>query len=236
MKGKYRLLVLDGHGSHLTPEFDEICSQNDVVPICMPAHSVHMGDLLKRGCGEVLTTVDKFDFLHAYLSARSEAFKSGTTKSSFAATSLYSFNPDRVLSKLNIFLRTPTPLRSRGSESSRNFTPKTPRTLKQLHQQASSLKKLLNQPSTSPQSPSNRVLNHLVKGFEMSIQSAIILTQENHDLRAASEKQKRKQSRSKQQIVRSEGLYADELEQLSQIDIIPQVQPEDITSTGQFQA
>jgi len=35
----YRLLILDGHGSHLTPEFDQICSDNDIIPICMPAHS-----------------------------------------------------------------------------------------------------------------------------------------------------------------------------------------------------
>jgi hypothetical protein len=26
-KGKYRLLILDGHGSHLTPKFDEICGK-----------------------------------------------------------------------------------------------------------------------------------------------------------------------------------------------------------------
>jgi len=37
--GRYRLLVLDGHGSHLTPEFDRICSENDIIPICMPPHS-----------------------------------------------------------------------------------------------------------------------------------------------------------------------------------------------------
>jgi hypothetical protein len=42
MKGKYRLLILDGHGSHLTPKFDELCSQNNVILICMPAHSSHL--------------------------------------------------------------------------------------------------------------------------------------------------------------------------------------------------
>lgn len=42
IKGKFRLLVLNGHGSHLTPKFDEICSQNDVIPICMPPHSSHL--------------------------------------------------------------------------------------------------------------------------------------------------------------------------------------------------
>lgn len=34
-KGKFRLLILDGHGSRLTPQFDEICAQNNVIPICM---------------------------------------------------------------------------------------------------------------------------------------------------------------------------------------------------------
>lgn len=31
-----RLLILDGHGSHLTPRFDQVCSENDIVPICTP--------------------------------------------------------------------------------------------------------------------------------------------------------------------------------------------------------
>ena len=35
-KDKYQLLILDGHDSHLTSQFDEICSQNDIIPICMP--------------------------------------------------------------------------------------------------------------------------------------------------------------------------------------------------------
>jgi len=48
--GKYRLLVLDGHASHLTPRFDEICSQNDIIPICMPAHSSHLLQPLDVGC------------------------------------------------------------------------------------------------------------------------------------------------------------------------------------------
>jgi hypothetical protein len=40
--GRYRLLVLDGHGSHLTPLFDQVCSENDIIPVCMPAHSSHL--------------------------------------------------------------------------------------------------------------------------------------------------------------------------------------------------
>lgn len=53
-KGKYRLLVLDGHNSHLTPQFDQICAQNNIVPICMPAHTSHLFQPLDVGCFAVL--------------------------------------------------------------------------------------------------------------------------------------------------------------------------------------
>ena len=40
--GKYRLLILDGHGSHVTPAFDQYCRNNDIVVLQMPAHSSHL--------------------------------------------------------------------------------------------------------------------------------------------------------------------------------------------------
>ena len=53
--------------------------------------------------------IDKLDFLKVYPLARIEAFKSETIKNSFLATGLVLFEPDRVISKLNIRLRTLTP-------------------------------------------------------------------------------------------------------------------------------
>lgn len=41
-RGRYQLLVLNGHGSHLTPQFDQLCADHDIIPICMPAHSSHL--------------------------------------------------------------------------------------------------------------------------------------------------------------------------------------------------
>lgn len=41
-RGKYQLLVLDRHGSHLTPQFDQLCADHNIIPICMPAHSLHL--------------------------------------------------------------------------------------------------------------------------------------------------------------------------------------------------
>jgi hypothetical protein len=48
--GGYRLLVLDGHGSHLTPQFDKLCKDNNIICICMPAHSSHLLQPLDVGC------------------------------------------------------------------------------------------------------------------------------------------------------------------------------------------
>ena len=225
-KGRYRLLVLDGHGSHLTPKFDEICEQNNIIPICMPPHSSHLLQPLDIGCFAVLKRaygrlveskmriginhIDKLEFLEAYPLARIEAFKSETIKNSFSAAGLVPFSPDRVLSKLNIQLRTPTPPPSRGSESSRNFTPKTPFTEKELRRQALSIKALLRTRSRSPPSPSDRALNQLVKGFRLTMQGAILLAKENKELRAANEKQKQKRTRSRRQIPAEEGLSVQE--------------------------
>ena len=40
--GAYRLLILDGHGSHITVEFVEYCLSHYIVVYCLPAHSTHL--------------------------------------------------------------------------------------------------------------------------------------------------------------------------------------------------
>jgi DNA uptake protein ComE-like DNA-binding protein len=38
---QWRLLILDGHGSHLTPEFLEYCNANCILLMVFPPHSTH---------------------------------------------------------------------------------------------------------------------------------------------------------------------------------------------------
>jgi hypothetical protein len=37
-RGVYRLLILDGHGSHPTPEFDLFYKEHNIISLCMPPH------------------------------------------------------------------------------------------------------------------------------------------------------------------------------------------------------
>ncbi|XP_014550687.1 hypothetical protein COCVIDRAFT_114828 [Bipolaris victoriae FI3] len=40
--GVYRLLILDGHSSRATPEFDQYCTENKIVTPYMPLHTSHL--------------------------------------------------------------------------------------------------------------------------------------------------------------------------------------------------
>jgi hypothetical protein len=89
------------------------------------AYSRFVSDLTRTSYNHI----DKLDFLADYLRARLEAFQPNIIQNSFAATSFVLVNTERVLSKLTISLRTPSPLSSRLSSRSSEFTPETPRTV-----------------------------------------------------------------------------------------------------------
>jgi hypothetical protein len=220
--GKYRLLVLDGHGSHLTPQFNQICSENHIIPICMPAHSSHKLQPLDVGCFAPLKKaygslvekkmrlginhIDKLDFLEAFPKARESAFKAETIRNSFAGAGLVPFDPDRVLSQLNIQLKTPTPPPSRST----NSAPKTPYTARQLEKQASAVKKLLRARTQSPSSSLETRLDKLIKGHELHLNELILAREEIRELRASNEKQLQKRKRSTRQLATAEGFTIQE--------------------------
>ena len=178
--GKYRLLILDGHDSHLTPQFDQTCAENNIIPMCIPAHASHKlqpldvavfsplkgayGGLVesKMRCG--LNHIDKLDFLDAYPKAYTEAFTSSNIYSAFRATGLVPLSPERVLSELTVQLKTPTPPGSRPS-SQGSSVPKTSHAVKQLKWSESSFKILLKNRYNSPDSPIKARLNQIMKAL-----------------------------------------------------------------------
>ena len=115
-KGVYVLLVLDGHGSHLTPAFDSTCKANNIIPFCMPPHSSHLLQPLDVGCFGPLkraygglieqkgrlgfNTINKLDFLQAYPEAYKNIFIIENIQGRFKITGLFPFLPAAVLDKL----------------------------------------------------------------------------------------------------------------------------------------
>jgi hypothetical protein len=48
--GRYRLLILDGHGSYSGPEFDQFCIENSIISLYIPPHSSHLLQPLDVSC------------------------------------------------------------------------------------------------------------------------------------------------------------------------------------------
>jgi hypothetical protein len=113
---------------HQREDVADIDHQNshyyDIIPICMPAHTSHPLKPLDVGCFAVskryygsrvvrytrldINFIEKDDFIYIFPKARGDAIKETIIRSAFATTGLVPFDPNRVLSRLNIQLVSPT--------------------------------------------------------------------------------------------------------------------------------
>jgi hypothetical protein len=219
--GAYRLLILDGHSSHATPEFDQYCKNNKIITLCMPPHSSHLLQPLDVGCFSPLKHaygrevqelarqgvfhVDKQDFLQTYQSIRGTVFTQQNIQAGFQAAGLVPACPERVLSSLTV-VRTPSPPATAADPESA-WTAETPRTVNQLQKQARLVQDLLRR---SSQSPTTQAIGQLIKGCQLAMTSATILAVENRKLRQASQRRQRKQQQRRQYIASGGALQAQE--------------------------
>jgi hypothetical protein len=113
-RSSYRLLILDGHGSHLTMDFIEYCHQNKILLMVYPPHSTHtlqpldvvmfkplssayssqVAAFMERCQG--LTSLSKRDFYPMFITAWEASFKKETIFKAFEATGLSPFEPHRT--------------------------------------------------------------------------------------------------------------------------------------------
>ena len=124
-KGGYRMVVLDGHESHLSIQFEDFCKEKNIITLCLPAHSSHLTQPLDVGCFSVLKRaysreleafirahvnhITKTEFLLAFKTAHFRSMTVENIQASFRGAGLVPHDPQAVLSKLDIKLRTPTP-------------------------------------------------------------------------------------------------------------------------------
>jgi hypothetical protein len=124
-KDAYRLLVLDGHKSHVLVDFQRYCKENKIVTLCMPAHSSHLLQPLDVGCFGPLkqlyskeiknliqvhiSHITKIKFFAAFKNAFIASFSEANVREGFWGTGLILFNPATVISKLDVAPRTLIP-------------------------------------------------------------------------------------------------------------------------------
>ena len=121
--GGYRLLILDGYESHQSQLFKDYCLKNNILTLCMPAHSLHILQPLDVVCFSPLKLkyshcvrdlarrrifhINKEGFLPAFRDAFFNVFIIENCKKAFKASGLVPIDAAVVLDCLEVRLRTP---------------------------------------------------------------------------------------------------------------------------------
>lgn len=118
--GRYRLLILDGHASHVSFDFVQYCEDHNIVALCLPPHSTHLLQPLDIGIFSALARlykqlvqknaifgavrVDNRQFLLYYQEARKCISKN--IAGAWQGAGLIPYDPAKVLQRFRP--RTPT--------------------------------------------------------------------------------------------------------------------------------
>src|SRR6478735_8016307 len=148
---RYRLLILDGHESHHSVEFEGYCKENKIITLCMPAHASHLLQPLDVGCFRPLkkaygrqiehlircniTYIKKTEFFPAFYAAFQATMTEANIKAGFRGAGLVPLDPESVVSKLDVQLRTPTPFEEEASHPNA-WVSKTPKTVLEAESQS----------------------------------------------------------------------------------------------------
>src|SRR5450432_919755 len=116
--GEPRLFVMDGHGSHLTDEFINLCWDCNIIPFLLPPHSTHLLQPLDIGVfqsfkhyhQEILEESIRFssiefkrkDFLASFQTMRNLTFKKPIILRAWKLASLIPFNQNHVLKQMEV--------------------------------------------------------------------------------------------------------------------------------------
>lgn len=148
-QGAWRLLLLDGYGSHHIYEVVKFCEDHKIIPFGMPSHTTHLLQPLDVGVFQPLKhwhseavndavqngdeTFSKVEFLNALNTFRRKAFKPTTIRSAWKKIGLIPYNPDLVVDKICQQL---PPSRAVTPPPQQVWLPldQTPRTIKDLRE------------------------------------------------------------------------------------------------------
>jgi DDE superfamily endonuclease len=117
--GRYRLLICDGHDSHITGELIGHYMDHNIVLFILPPHSSHLTQPFDVGVFRPLkkymsnaiqpliqtgvARIQKVEWLTAYVAAHRNAFTIQNIRGGFRGTGIYPFLPTKVLNRLESY-------------------------------------------------------------------------------------------------------------------------------------
>lgn len=201
-QGVYRMIVLDGHESHLSSQFEDFCKEKNIITLCLPAHSSHLTQPLDVGCFSVLKRmygreleafikahinhITKTEFFIAFKAAHNNAITAENVQAGFRGAGLVPYAPQAVLSKLDVKLRTPTPTGPPLPEAD-PWVSQTPRNPNEALSQSEHVRGRIARHQGSSPTTMFLAVKQLAKGTELIAHEMTLLRDEVRTLRKANQ-------------------------------------------------
>jgi hypothetical protein len=229
--GSKRLLVLDNHGSHTTPQFRTFCEDNSIILLWMPPHSSHMLQPMDVGCFDPLKTafskqnqdlirnhvfhITKEDFITTFHQAFLTSFTQANVQAGFRGSDLHPFDPEAVLSHLDPVLRS-----SSQPLSQESCCAKTPSNTKEVDKQATLIKQRLERHQSSSPTPILEALNQLSKGTQVLAASTALLQTQITTLQRANEAMHVRRKRTRKALISDNALSVSEVQAMGGYKVV----------------
>jgi hypothetical protein len=224
--GEYRLLIIDGHESHCSVAFQDLCKEKKIITLCMPAHSSHLlqpldvacFSPLKRKYGDAISAlarsrihhISKETFLPAFKSTYDKIFTPANIRAGFRGAGLAPHDPEAVLSKLDVRLRTPTP----PQQDSVAWEAQTPRNAREIEAQSTLIRQRIQNRACSSASSLDEKIRQLSKGAQEIAHNMVLMQEEIGRLRDAVEASTKRRARKRRYIRAEETLTVGEVSDL----------------------
>jgi hypothetical protein len=216
--GQYRILVLDGHGSHVTPEFLEYCEEHKIIVLCLPAHTSHILQPMDRVFPSVkhwfrregdshlrfgAMRVSKAEFMKIYHKTRPLSVTKEHILSGFRKTGLNPFNPALALQQLPAAAASPPwPLIPIEFQ--------TPKTLQQLHYAINKAEEVDKGASETREKDLRLIRTKIEKAATQAMAGEEILKRELTELKAFQAEKSATGSRKRRRVLGNQALTVGE--------------------------
>jgi hypothetical protein len=208
----------------------------------MPAHSSHLLQPLDVGCFSALKKaygrkiedmmrvhinhIQKEDFLPAFHSAFYDSMTPENIQGGFRGAGLVPLDPESVLSKLDVKLKTPTPPNSRPG-TSQSWTSRTPHTNNEAFSQSTLIKNKISRHQNSSPTHILEAVNQFAKGTTKIMHEMALMQSEIKQLRKANEELSKRRKARKRRIRQGGSLQVQDAKALQEeIDVNEQLEEE----------
>lgn len=236
--GATRLLIADGHGSHVTAAFVRFCIDHNILVLLLPPHSSHLTQPLdvgifsplKQRMAEELDRIlrygvpnlKKFEWANCYRIARPSAMTPSNIESAWSGAGLIPFMPQKVIRRVKaslseaetskLLVGTPPPIEALPILSARskfNLVPATPSRIDHTILQSAN-EALLNNIEAGILDTPTRTYIPKVLGMYEKLRATNVLLQHHNDELGDIVKKRRVMAQGKRVVLKDQVLVTTE--------------------------